>query len=135
MISLSRRVRPFLVLPTVSAVVSASAQPGGSAQITLPADAEILPMPAWDGLSPPELLSDPPRPPNGVRVRGVVRVTCNVRETGALDHCIVLPTGSTPADPVLQRMVDEWSAAARAKPAARHGEPVAIPFTFNFNQR
>jgi len=92
-------------------------------------------MPAWDGLSPPELLSDPPRPPNGVRVRGVVRVTCNVRETGALDHCIVLPTGSTPADPVLQRMVDEWSAAARAKPAARHGEPVAIPFTFNFNQR
>ena len=65
----------------------------------------------------------------------MVRVTCNVRETVALDHCIVLPTGSTPADPVLQRMVDEWSAAARAKPAARHGEPVAIPFTFNFNQR
>ena len=50
MIPLSRRVRPFLVLPTVSAVVSASAQPGGSAHITLPADAEILPMPAWDGL-------------------------------------------------------------------------------------
>src|SRR5262249_37950796 len=102
----ARRLFAFLILTSAWAPRLAGAEPdGGVGQLTVSADAGILPTPAWAGLSRPELLSDPPRPPSGTRIRGTVQVLCNVRESGTLDHCVVPVTGTTPPDPAVQRMV------------------------------
>src|SRR5262249_6430323 len=99
---------------------------------TIP-DAGTSPAPPRPRIPRPRLLSAPPRPPEGVYIRGLVTLKCRVLAVGRLEDCAVMTSDGRDPDPRLAELFRIWAPTARLEPPTFEGRPVEVPYVFNFN--